>query len=71
MKQQDRALFHVRGSSPLNTVAVGVKAVAASLNSEDCFVVVTPSEVGGRLCSINIDPQLNSPYCSTFTHDCR
>jgi len=45
VEQQDRALFHVRGSSPLNTVAVGVKTVAASLNSEDCFVLVTPSEV--------------------------
>lgn len=46
--QQDRALFHVRGSSPLNTVAVGVEAAAGSLNSEDCFVLVTPSEVHGR-----------------------
>jgi hypothetical protein len=46
VKQPDRALFHVRGSSPLNTVAVGVKTVAASLNSEDCFVMVNPSEVG-------------------------
>jgi len=45
VKQPDRALFHVRGSSPLNTVAVGVKTVAASLNSEDCFVMVNPSEV--------------------------
>lgn len=71
MTQQDRALFHVRGSSPLNTVAVGVKAVAASLNSEDCFVVVTPSEVDGRLSFINIDIDLHlySLCCSTNTHD--
>jgi 3-deoxy-D-arabino-heptulosonate 7-phosphate (DAHP) synthase len=37
------ALFHVRGSSALNTVAVQVAEVAGSLNSEDCFVLITPT----------------------------
>lgn len=36
------ALFHVRGSNALNTYAVEVRAEAASLNSEDSFVLVTP-----------------------------
>jgi len=38
------ALFHVRGSSPINTVAVQVPEKAQSLNSADCFVLVTPAE---------------------------
>jgi hypothetical protein len=37
------ALFHVKGTNDLNTVAVQVTEVASSLNSEDCFVLVTPS----------------------------
>lgn len=36
------ALYHVKGTTPLNTYGVEVKAVSASLNSEDSFVLVTP-----------------------------
>lgn len=39
------ALYHIRGTSSLNTVAVQVPEVAASLNSQDCFVLVTPTDV--------------------------
>ncbi|CAM9268509.1 unnamed protein product [Phaeothamnion confervicola] len=39
------ALFHVKGSSPLNTYGVQVPEVAASLNSGDSFVLVTPGAV--------------------------
>jgi hypothetical protein len=42
MNNSGIALFHVRGTNALNTYAVEVPAVAASLNSEDSFVVVTP-----------------------------
>lgn len=38
-------LFHVKGTSALNTYAVQVPAVAASLNSGDCFVLVLPETV--------------------------
>lgn len=38
----DVALYHVKGTSELNTKAVQVDAVASSLNSNDCFVLVTP-----------------------------
>jgi advillin len=41
--QDDVALFHVRGTNALNTVGLQVDARAASLNSEDSFVLVTPS----------------------------
>jgi hypothetical protein len=44
-EQADNALFHIKGTSALNTVAVEVPAVAHSLNSEDSFVLVTPSTV--------------------------
>lgn len=36
------SLFHVRGTSPLNTKATQVEEKASSLNSNDCFVLVTP-----------------------------
>ena len=36
------SLFHVRGSQPLDTRAVQVEETAASLNSGDCFVLLTP-----------------------------
>jgi len=36
------SLFHVRGTSSLNTKATQVEEVAGSLNSNDCFVLVTP-----------------------------
>eukprot|EP00928_Gymnodinium_smaydae_P081296 TRINITY_DN64845_c0_g1_i1.p1 TRINITY_DN64845_c0_g1~~TRINITY_DN64845_c0_g1_i1.p1 ORF type:complete len:903 (-),score=145.17 TRINITY_DN64845_c0_g1_i1:313-2766(-) len=36
------ALFHVKGTNELNTRAVQVPEVAASLNSGDCFVLITP-----------------------------
>ena len=39
------ALFHVRGTQAINTIAVQVPEVASSLNSEDTFVLVTPSTV--------------------------
>jgi hypothetical protein len=39
------ALFHVRGTHISNTCAVQVAEVASSLNSEDVFVLVTPSHV--------------------------
>ncbi len=41
--QDDVALFHVRGTNALNTFGLQVNAVASSLNSEDSFVLVTPS----------------------------
>lgn len=37
------ALFHVRGSNSLNTVAIQVPEKSSSLNSEDAFVLVTPT----------------------------
>jgi hypothetical protein len=37
------ALFHVRGTQPMNTCGVQVREVASSLNSADCFVLVTPT----------------------------
>jgi advillin len=39
------ALFHVRGTQPMNTCGIQVREVAASLNSADCFVLVTPANV--------------------------
>jgi len=39
------ALFHVRGSCAQNTAAIQVREVAASLNSEDSFVLVNPTHV--------------------------
>ncbi|TYZ59913.1 hypothetical protein PybrP1_006896 [[Pythium] brassicae (nom. inval.)] len=39
------ALYHVKGTSPANTVASQVEEVAASLNSGDCFLLVTPQTV--------------------------
>eukprot|EP01006_Ploeotia_vitrea_P014078 TRINITY_DN3738_c0_g1_i1.p1 TRINITY_DN3738_c0_g1~~TRINITY_DN3738_c0_g1_i1.p1 ORF type:complete len:837 (-),score=586.38 TRINITY_DN3738_c0_g1_i1:115-2625(-) len=36
------SLFHVRGTNALNTRAVQVEEEAASLNSGDCFVLLTP-----------------------------
>lgn len=36
-------LFHVRGTNQYNTRAVQVPEVAASLNSNDCFVLETPA----------------------------
>ena len=37
-------LFQVKGTSTLNTRAVQVEEVAASLNTNDCFVLETPVE---------------------------
>lgn len=37
------SLFHVRGNSPLNTRAAQVPEKPASLNSGDCFVLLTPA----------------------------
>lgn len=37
------ALFRVHGSSALSTVAVQVPEQAVSLNSDDCFILVTPA----------------------------
>jgi len=45
MEQADTTLFHIKGTSSLNTVAVEVTPEAASLNSDDTFVVVTPAQV--------------------------
>ncbi len=39
------ALFHIRGSTDQNTGAVQVAEVAASLNSEDSFVLINPTNV--------------------------
>jgi villin 1/advillin len=39
------SLFHVRGSNEYNTRAVQVGEVAASLNSGDCFVLLTPNSM--------------------------
>jgi hypothetical protein len=39
------ALFRVHGTSPLNTLAIQVHTSASSLNSEDCFILVTTSDV--------------------------
>jgi len=38
------ALYHVRGTSSFNTHAVQVNAVAGSLNSGDCFVLLQPGQ---------------------------
>jgi hypothetical protein len=39
------ACFHIKGTNETNTYGVEVDAVAASLNSGDTFVVVTPATV--------------------------
>ena len=39
------SLYHVKGTSPLNTYGVEVKLQCSSLNSEDAFVLVTPSVI--------------------------
>ena len=36
------SLFHVKGTTELNTVAVQVEEEAKNLNSGDCFVLLTP-----------------------------
>lgn len=41
--QCDIGLFHIKGTNALNTMGVQVDAHATSLNSEDSFVLVTPS----------------------------
>lgn len=38
------ALFHIRGTTALNTSGVQVPEKACELNGEDCFVLVTPTE---------------------------
>lgn len=38
-------LFHVKGTNELNTYGIQVAETASSLNSGDCFVLVTPSVV--------------------------
>ena len=37
------SLFHVKGTTSINTVAVQVEEEARNLNSGDCFVLLTPS----------------------------
>jgi len=39
------SLFHIKGTTALNTRAVQVPEVAASLNSGDCFALLTPGTV--------------------------
>jgi len=39
------SLFHVRGSNEIDTRAVQVAEKASSLNSGDCFVLMTPSTI--------------------------
>lgn len=39
------SLYHVKGTTSENTVASQVDEVAASLNSGDCFILVTPKTV--------------------------
>jgi advillin len=39
-KTSGTALYHIRGTTPLNTRAVQVEAKAKSLNSGDCFVLI-------------------------------
>lgn len=39
------ALFHVRGTTELNTCGIQVEEKASELNGEDCFVLVTPASV--------------------------
>ena len=39
------SLFHIKGTDEVNVVGVQTAEVAASLNSMDCFVLVTPSHV--------------------------
>ncbi|KAG5175370.1 villin [Tribonema minus] len=43
--ERDVACFHVKGSNALNTYGVQVPAKASSLNSGDCFLVITPTTV--------------------------
>ena len=45
VEQADTALFHIKGTTALNTVAVEVTGRADSLNSDDSFVLVTSSHV--------------------------
>jgi len=41
--QGDNRLYHIKGTDALNTRAVQVPLAASSLNSGDCFALVTPS----------------------------
>jgi len=43
--QQNVRLYHIRGTNALNTRAVQVEATATSLNSGDCFTLVSPSTI--------------------------
>jgi len=45
MDEDGVALFHVKGSSPLNTCGSQVDEKSSSLNSADCFVLVVPHTV--------------------------
>ena len=44
-EQGDVALFHIKGTNALNTVALEVTPSATELNSDDSFVLVTPEKV--------------------------
>ena len=47
-------LYHVKGTSNINTRGVQVEETCASLNSGDCFVLATPNKVyqwNGEACS--------------------
>lgn len=43
--QDDNALFHLKGTTATNTAAIQVVAKPSSLNSQDVFLVVTPTKV--------------------------
>ena len=42
-EQSEISMFHVKGNATYNTKAVEVSANASKLNSNDCFVVITPT----------------------------
>jgi advillin len=70
------ALFRVKGTTPTNTSAAQVDLSAASLNGEDCFVLITPgnafvwngsaSTESERASALSIGQRLGSVYLASL-----
>lgn len=72
--QDDIGLFHVKGTSGLNTVGVQVDARAGSLNSEDSFVLVTPTHAyvwcgsGSNADEVTVATNIANTLASKYKH---
>jgi len=65
-------MLHVRGTTERNTKAIEVDLRAGSLNSNDCFIVVTPSEtyVWAGKGSTGDEREVAKAYAGDFTIVC-